>query len=96
VRVSSIAHKGIRHLYIDGSTKGLPSSAVEKIRKMLAFLEAMTSEDELRSLPIWNAHLLSGDRKGTWSLTVTRNWRLTFSIDPREAAICGLDFEDYH
>jgi hypothetical protein len=29
---------------MDGSTKGLPSSAVEKIRKMLAFLEAMTSE----------------------------------------------------
>lgn len=32
----------------------------------------------------WKAHILSGDRKGTWSLSVTRNRRLTFRVDSAE------------
>ena len=34
--------------------------------------------------------------KGTWSLHVTRNWRLTFWIDEDEKEICDVNFEDYH
>ena len=60
---------------------------------MLAFLEAMTEVEELRSPPTWNAHMLTGDCKGTWSLTVTRNWRPTFWIGVVEGAICGLNLE---
>jgi proteic killer suppression protein len=67
---------------------------VDKLRKMLAFLEAMREPEELRALPTWKAHLLTGDREGTWSLHVTRNWRLTFRVDEDE--IVGLDLEDYH
>jgi proteic killer suppression protein len=40
--------------------------------------------------------LLSGERKGTWSLFVTRNWRLTFRIDKGGVEIIDLDYEDYH
>ena len=39
---------------------------------------------------------MKGDRKGIWSLHVTRNWRLTFRIDTEENEICDLDYEDYH
>jgi proteic killer suppression protein len=41
-------------------------------------------------------HTLTGDRKGTWSLSVTRNRRLTFRIDTAENEICDLNLEDYH
>ena len=40
-------------------------------------------EDELRTVQSWKAHMLTGDRKGTWSLFVTKNWRMTFRIDRR-------------
>jgi proteic killer suppression protein len=40
------------------------------------------------------AHQLSGNRKGVWSLHVTRNWRLTFRIENGE--ILDVNFEDYH
>jgi proteic killer suppression protein len=63
---------------------------------MLAFLDEMLDADELQSLPSWRAHLLAGDRKGTWSLQVTRNRRLTFSIDITESEICDLNLEDDH
>ena len=63
---------------------------------MLTFLEAMEHSREMRQIPGWKAHLLTGSRKGIWSLTVTRNWRMTFRIDQIEREIHDLDFEDYH
>ena len=80
----------------DDDTSGLQPVAVPKTRRMLTFLQDMQSEDELRSVPSWKAHLLTGNRKGTWSLFVTRNWRLTFRIDGDETEIIDLDYEDYH
>ena len=56
----------------------------------------MEGSDELKSVVTWRAHQLAGDRKGTWSLTVTRNWRITFRIDDSSDVIVDLDYEDYH
>ena len=94
MRVRSIAHKGLRRLYEDNSSKGLSADTVDKLRKMLAFLDAMQDPEQLRSLPTWKAHMLTGDRKGTWSLHVTGNRRLTFQIDDDE--IIEINLEDYH
>lgn len=67
---------------------------VDKVLKILAFLQDMEREDELHSVPTWKAHKLTGDRRGTWSLFVTKNWRMTFGVD--EAEIVDLNYEDYH
>ena len=56
----------------------------------------MQDPEELRALPAWKVHTLMGDRKGTWSLTVTRNRRLTFRIDAAEHKIHDVNLEDYH
>ncbi len=77
-------------------TAGLPAQFVDKIRKILAFLQDMESVEELRAISSWKAHLMTGDRKGTWSLFVTRNWRITFRINEIEIAIVELDYDDYH
>jgi proteic killer suppression protein len=61
---------------------------------MLAFLDAMEDPEELRALVTWKAHVLTGVRKGTWSLHVTRNRRLTFRIDDNE--IVSLNLEGSH
>ena len=63
---------------------------------MFAFLEAMSSADEVRALTAWKPHTLTGDRKGTVSLSVTRNRRLTFRVDAVEQEIYDMDLEDYH
>jgi proteic killer suppression protein len=75
---------------------GLPPPTLEKIRNILSFLQDMESVDELKNIPTWKAHQLTGDRKGTWSLTVTRNWRITFEVHDDKAEIHDLDFQDYH
>jgi proteic killer suppression protein len=96
MRIRNFVHKGIRKLYEEDSAKGVSYDTADKLRKMFAFLDDMDNPDELRSLPSWKAHLLMGDRKGTWSLSVTGNRRLTFRIDADEHEICDLNLEDYH
>jgi toxin HigB-1 len=86
----------LRKLCADDVAKGVPSDAVDKLRKMLAFLDEMEDPEELRALPSWKAHILTGDRKGTWSLSVTANRRMTFRIDTGELEIYDANLEDYH
>ena len=96
VKIRNFFHKGLKRLYVEDSTKGVPPDTVDKLRKMLAFLDNMEDPDELYALSAWKAHTLTGDRKGTWSLSVTRNRRLTFRIDSAEHEICDVNLEDYH
>ena len=70
--------------------------ALEKVRNIVTFLQEMENPKELQDISSWKVHQLTGGRKGTWSLTVTRNWRMTFRIDRSEGEIIDLDYEDYH
>jgi toxin HigB-1 len=96
VKIRDFVHNGLKKLYTDDVAKGVPRDAVDKLRKMLAFLYDMDDPEELRKLSSWRAHTLTGDRKGTWSLSVTANSRLTFRIDTGEQEIYNANLEDYH
>jgi toxin HigB-1 len=96
MKIRSVRHKGLRRLMEHDDPSGLQPPVVDKVRKIIAFLQDMEREDELRSVPTWKAHQLTGDRKGEWSLFVTKNWRITFAIDHKEIEIINLDYEDYH
>lgn len=96
MRIRNIRHKGLRRIVEADDASGLQPQAVEKLRRIVAFLQDMESPDELRLVPTWKAHLLTDDRKGVWSLFVTKNWRLTFKIEQNHIEIIDLDYEDYH
>ena len=68
---------------------------VERLRRMLAFIDAAGSFAELGIPPNFGFHALTGDRDGRFAMTVTKNWRLVFTkVD--ETTIANLDLEDYH
>jgi proteic killer suppression protein len=96
VKIRSFAHKGLKRLYTKDSSRGVPPDTVDKLRKMFAYLDNMEDPEELRALTAWKVHTLTGERRGTWSLSVTRNRRLTFRIDTAEREICDVNLEDYH
>lgn len=96
MKIRGFAHKGLERLFTHGDGRRLPPQCVDKVSKMLGFLQAMNDVVELRSLPTWRPHVLSGDRSNVWSLVVTRNWRLTFRVDSVEGELFDLNFEDYH
>ena len=89
-------HRGLARLYSDDSTKGVPPGDIDKLRKMLTYLDNIEAPEELRALASWKAHQLTGDRRGAWSLSVTRNRRLTFRIDAPEGEFCDVNLEGYH
>lgn len=96
MNIRNFIHKGLKRLYENGIAKGVPPDTVDKLRKMFAYLDTIEGPEELRTLTAWRAHTLTGDRKGTWSLSVTRNRRMTFRIDTTERELCDVNLEDYH
>ena len=54
-------------------------------------MDAATSKKDLN---VSSFHELKGDRKGTFSWTVTANYRLKFEFNDGEAS--EVDLEDYH
>lgn len=94
MKIESISHKGLRRFFETGNPKGLVGDA-GRLRKMLAFINSAEDLQELATLPNYGFHQLSGDRRGTWSMTVTKNWRLTFSVND-EGALTDMELEDYH
>lgn len=95
MEIESIRHKALRSFAETGKAKGLPGNLVDRLRNMLAYLAVIETVEELKTPPNYGAHELTGDRRGTWSLTVTKNWRMTFSVSAANA-IEDMDLEDYH
>ena len=96
MKIRNVRHKGLRRFVEDDSTAALQSAVVAKLRRILSFLQDMEREEELLTVPSWKAHRLAGDRRNAWSLSVTKNWRITFRIDRAMNEIFDLDYEDYH
>ncbi len=95
MKIRSFTHKGLKRFYEEDSARGVPPDTVEKLRKIFAYLDNIENSEELRALTAWKVHTLTGDRRGVWSLSVTRNRRLTLRINA-EREICDVNLEDYH
>ena len=91
--IKSFKHKGLRLFYETGSTKGIQSKHAEKLRFHLVALDTAFEIDDL-DIPGYQLHSLKGNRKGTWAISVSGNWRLTFEFADGNVYI--LNYEDYH
>jgi len=95
MEIDSITHKALRRFVETGNPKGLSGDLVGRVFKMVNFMIDAADLAELATPPNYGLHPLTGDRAGTWAMTVTRNWRMTFQIN-ESGAITDLDLEDYH
>lgn len=93
MEIASIRHKALRRFAETGNAKGLAEP--ERLRRMLTYIALASEFDEFAVPPNFGFHALTGNRKGIYAMSVTKNWRLTFTkVD--ELAIGDLDLEDYH
>jgi toxin HigB-1 len=93
MEIQSIRHKALRRLAEDGKTRGIIEP--ERLIDMISYIDAASSFDELGAPPNFGFHALKGNRKGVFAMTVTKNWRLTFT-KINDQTIADLDLEDYH
>lgn len=91
--IESIKHKGLKRLYEKNDRSGIRPDLVDKVQKVLSALDAADSPQDM-ALPLFRFHPLTGNRRGTYAVTVKANWRITFSF--RQGAACDVDLEDYH
>jgi len=91
--IQTFKHKGLKRLFESGTSSGVKQQHVRRLRQILAVLETAENLDDM-ALPGLNLHELKGKRKGTWSVQVTGNWRVTFQL--KKGDVFGVDYEDYH
>jgi len=91
--IREFAHKGLRKLFETGSAAGIRPDMAPRLLRMLDRLNASSAPQDM-DVPGWRFHSLTGDRTGTYSVSVNANWRLTFTMTGADAIAVNL--EDYH
>ena len=91
--IKKFKHKGFRKLFESGVSSGIQPQHATRLRQILALLETAESIQDM-DLPGLNLHELKGQRKGTYAIKVSGNWRITFKIINGD--ILDVNYEDYH
>lgn len=91
--IKSFRHKGLKQLFETGKSRSVSADLIRRLVRQLDYLNRATSPIDM-NLPGYRLHELKGARKGTWSVTVSGNWRLTFTFKGEDAH--DVDLEDYH
>jgi len=91
--IRSFKHRGLEKFFLAGNRSGIQPQHAERLRLILGRLSASTAPKDM-NLPGLDLHRLKGDRKGTWAVKVSGNWRVTFSFIGKDAN--AVDYEDYH
>lgn len=82
--IRSIRHKGLKRLFEDDDPRGVISQHAPKLRDVLGRLDAASDVADM-DLPGFRLHLLKGDFRGFWAVTVRATWRVVFRFENGEA-----------
>ena len=91
--IRTIRHRGLKRLYEKDDPRGVFPEHAEKLRDILARLDAALEITDM-DLPGFRLHPLKGKSRGVWAVTVRANWRVTFRFVDHEAF--DVDYVDYH
>lgn len=91
--IKHFKHKGLEQFFTKNNKKGLDARDIAKITRMLDLLDAATNPLDM-NIPGWDFHELKSNKKGVFSVSVRRNWKMTFRFINGE--IIDVNLEDYH
>jgi proteic killer suppression protein len=91
--IKSFRHKGLKRLFETGERRGVAPELANRLIRQLDVLNRARSTADM-NLPGYRMHRLKGDRAGIWSVSVSGNWRVTFTFEGKDAF--DVDLEDYH
>ena len=91
--IKAFRHKGLERFFTTGSKAGIQAKHADRLRLILGRLGVATLPSDMR-LPGLDLHELKGQRTGTWAVTVSGNWRITFAFHGGDVE--RVDYEDCH
>jgi proteic killer suppression protein len=93
--IKSFAHKGAEEVFRTGRSRRIGSEFYKRMSLILDAIDGATCVGDLRGAR--GFHALVGDRSGSFAMSVSGNWRLTFRFEHgEEGDVLNVDFEDYH
>jgi proteic killer suppression protein len=92
--IRSYRDKETEKVFIGERSRKLPPDIQQTARRKLRQLATVARLDDLRSPGGNRLEELKGDRKGTYSLRINDQWRITFDWVDGDAGNVGI--EDYH
>ncbi len=91
--IKTFKHKGLRKFFETGDTKLLNPDHIKKIRLILARLNTACALKDMNA-PGYRLHEHKGQGKGTWSINVSGNYRITFLFENSD--VYEVDYLDVH
>ena len=91
--IKSFKHKGLGKFFQTGSVAGIQAHHAPRLRVQLTKLDSAKAPEDM-GLPGWKLHPLKDQLRGHWAITVSGNWRLTFTFEGDDAVL--VDYQDYH
>ena len=91
--IKSFKHQGLKKLYGGRTTRGVAAKHVKKLKDILYVLNQSRRPDDM-DLPGFQLHVLKGDMKGHYAVSVSGNWRVTFRFEGESAV--DVNYKDYH
>ena len=86
-------HAGLRRLWKQNDASRLNADHAARVNRILDDLAAASRPKQM-DLPGYRLHQLRGNRRGSWSVRVSGNLRVTFRFAAGRAV--DIDLEDYH
>ena len=93
INPGKIRHKGLKRYVAKGDVSKLRPDWLPRIEWLLSLLNVAIEAEDL-DVPGAGWHRLEGNRKGTYSVKVNKNWRVTYRWDGEGPF--DIDLEDYH
>ncbi len=91
--IENIKHRGLKRLYQSGDKSRLRTDIADKAERFLTALDEATVIKDV-DLPGYGLHALKGNKRGFYSVIMSRNHRITFRFE--DGTAFDVDFEDYH
>jgi toxin HigB-1 len=89
----SFRHKGVQRFFETGSKAGIQAKHAVRLALQLDVLDDAIGVEDMR-FPGWKCHALRDELEGFWAVSVSGNWRLTFTFEGKNAVL--VDYQDYH
>ncbi len=88
-----ITSKSLANYWLNNDPSGIRPDWIRKVKRILGLLHQAKEPHDM-AIAGYGFHALKGDRAGTYAVTVSRNWRITFRF--RDGHVSDVDLEDYH
>jgi toxin HigB-1 len=91
--IRSFSHKGLARFHTKSDRSKIDAKQADRIRRILDRLDAAARPEDM-NLPGYGFHGLAGKLKGSYAVSVSGNWRITFRFAEGDAF--DVNLEDYH